>query len=70
MDWKTVESSNISAMAHDGITMGVTFKSGATYAYENVERKVFDEILAAESIGGKFNTLVKKNPDRYPFRKI
>lgn len=70
MDWKQVESSNISAMAHDGVLMGVTFKSGVTYAYENVTREVFDEIVTAESVGGRFNSLVKKHPDRYPYRRL
>lgn len=70
MNWKTVESSNISAMGHDGVTMAVTFKSGVTYAYDNVERHVFDEIVSSDSIGGSFNTLVRKNPERYPYRRI
>lgn len=70
MDWKQVESSNISAMAHEGTTMGVTFNSGTTYLYDNVGRETFDEIISADSVGGKFNSIVKKNPGKFPYRRI
>lgn len=70
MNWNKVESSNIKAIAHDGTTMGVSFHSGAVYAYDNVPRGVFDEVVVASSVGRAFHHMVRSNPDLYPYRKI
>jgi len=54
MEMKPVESSSIKAIGHDGDTMHVTFKNGATYVYEGVKAHVFDGLHSAKSIGKHF----------------
>ncbi|WP_158810449.1 KTSC domain-containing protein [Beijerinckia sp. L45] len=48
-----VKSSNIKAVGYDDAVgaMHVTFKSGSTYAYAGVEKKVFHEAMDAASVG-------------------
>lgn len=49
----TVESSMIHAVGYDSKThvLEVVFNSGRTYCYEGVPRKIYKELLAAESKG-------------------
>lgn len=49
-----VKSSNIAEIDHNGTTLTVRFKSGATWNYENVPTHVHHELVNAESIGGYF----------------
>ena len=61
-----VDSSNVEAIGYDknAQELHVRFlKSGATYAYYNVEEWVFDEFRQAESIGGYLNDHIKENYD-------
>lgn len=70
MQFQEVESSNIHAMAHEGTTMQVQFNSGDIYEYTNVNVSVFADIVNAPSVGSRFNALVKRNPEMYPFRRL
>lgn len=70
MDMKSVISSNIAALGHEGSILHVQFNSGAIYAYSNVPEATFQAILTAESIGSTFNKLVKSKPSEFPFKKI
>lgn len=65
-----VESSNIGALALENGTLLVSFLNGSQYAYENVNEKIFDEIVSAASVGRTFHQLVKSKPDEYPFRRV
>jgi hypothetical protein len=51
MEEITVNSSNISSVAHEGDKMRVTFKHGGTYEYSGVDKDMFNDLLAAPSIG-------------------
>ena len=72
MKLSEVESSNIAAMGHDykNNVLRVVFKRGGTYDYENVPMKLFDDILAAESVGKAFHSNIKTQPGSYPFKKV
>lgn len=52
-----VKSSVVVSVGHDEITkrMEVTFTSGKTYTYENVERGDFEALRDAPSVGKHFN---------------
>lgn len=45
----------------------MTFKSGATYSYENVDQKTYTEFILAESHGSAFNKLIK---NKFTSKKI
>jgi hypothetical protein len=47
--------------------LGVVFTSGKTYHYSDVPVSVFHELLASESIGSKFNDIVR---NKYEFREL
>lgn len=57
-----VESSNIAAFGYDPATktLAAEFTNGTLYTYDAVPQEIFGQILAAESKGSTFNTLVKK----------
>lgn len=54
-----VDSSNISAIGHAGLTLSVTFKNGKTYHYANVPEEKYQALLAASSKGSHFATHIK-----------
>lgn len=70
MNWKTVESSNLDALAYEGGLFFVRFKNGGVYQYSNVDPDTVHAIESAESIGRAFFQLVKAQPDRYPFQRL
>ena len=47
--------------------LGVVFTSGKTHHYSNVPVSVFHELLASESVGSKFNEIVR---NKYEFREL
>ena len=53
MKLQTVDSSMIHAVGYDAKTktLEVVFNSGRTYAYEDVPRKIYRELMAADSKG-------------------
>ncbi len=67
----TVESSMIHAVGYDSKTqvLEVVFNSGRTYCYEGVPRKVYKELLAAESKGRYMrDAIIDVYPD-YPLSR-
>jgi hypothetical protein len=70
MNYVTVDSSTISAVAYDETTstLGVRFKNGSEYEYSSVPESVFRGICSASSAGKYFAQNVKDAG--YRFRKI
>jgi len=64
-----VDSSNVAEVGHDSDTdtLVVLFHNGGMYAYDDVPRTVYDQMLSAESVGKFFNAHVK---GKYDFRKV
>ena len=56
-----VNSSNISDLAYNPATkvLTVTFKSGGTYSYENVDPEKYQALMSAESIGKHLHQHIK-----------
>ena len=72
MKYYEVESSNIKAVAYQDATktLGIKFHNGGEYHYANVGEEVFDELIAAASVGRTFHSLIKSKPEAYPFTKV
>ena len=66
---ETVVSSNISSVGYDAQKKlaFVSFTSGTTYMYKDVEAKEFEDLLAAKSIGSH---LAKSFRAKYAFEKL
>jgi hypothetical protein len=64
-----VDSSNVAEVGHDvgTDTLVVLFHNSGMYAYDDVPRSTYDEMIAAESVGKFFNTRVK---GKFDFRKV
>jgi len=56
---KKVESSNISQIGFEAGLLEVTFNSGSTYQYFDVDEKLFEDFLNADSKGKFFYTQVR-----------
>lgn len=67
MQWQSVISSNLSAVAYEAPTLYVRFKTGATYAYDGVPANVHAGLMSASSHGSYLASHVK---GRYPYRKL
>lgn len=68
-----VKSSLISEIGYDAPTqqMDVRFKtSGGVYRYANVSGELHAQIISAPSIGHAINQTLKKDPQRFPFRRL
>jgi len=65
----TVESDMIHAVGYDPATqeLEVIFNSGQIYRYTGVPRKVYEELLAAESKGSYMRANVI---DMYPYHQV
>ncbi len=59
----SVTSSNILAVGYDKetTTLYITFKSNKTYLYDRVPASVYEELMAADSVGKYFNQFIKNN---------
>lgn len=57
MKHHAVNSSMIESIAHNGTTLHVKFKGGATYEYQNVTPEKFQMLKAAPSIGQHLNKM-------------
>lgn len=66
MELTKVKSSNIIAVGYQDNSLLVQY-SGGTYAYENVDKKVYEGLMAAES-KGKF--MAENIKSKYAYRKI
>lgn len=66
---RTVDSSNVHELEFDDATneLVVTFKGGALYRYEGVPKRVFDELIASESIGRYLAAYIKND---YPATRL
>ncbi len=65
-----VSSSQIHSIGwSSGDKLTVRFHSGGIYEYEGVDNEHFHRLLNAPSVGKAFME-IKKNPARYPYRKI
>ena len=63
---KPVKSSNVEAIGYDPATQTarVRFKGGATYRYAEVDRKLFESIETAGSVGSAVSKLRSKPTTR------
>ena len=66
----TLTSSVIDSVVYDNDSsvMTIKFHTGSVWQYKNVEQRVFEEIINAESSGAAFNKLVR-NTGNYPSTK-
>ena len=63
---KSVVSSNIQAIGHDGAnTLYIRFNSGTTYEYDGVPFSVYENLTGAESVGKAFHRDVR---GKYPHK--
>lgn len=67
MQLNEVVSSNIKAVGLTDKGLIVQFQSGVKYLYEGVTKKVYDQLMEAESKGKFINTNIKGN---YNFTKV
>ncbi len=69
MEWISVESSNIAAVAYDAdlSVLVVRFKNGIEWAYQSVSAELYFEFLDSESKGKFFNDKIRL---QYLGRKI
>ena len=72
MDMKAVDSSNLVAIGYDeeDKRLRVTFKSGATYDYLNVEPETHAALIGADSVGSAFHRLIRTAPAAYPYLRV
>ena len=66
------ESSQVLAHAHDTARsiMYIRFKSGAEWAYENIDEAMYLKFINAESIGSFLNKEIKSLPNVFKASKI
>lgn len=62
-----VESSNISAVGYANDSLFVQYKNGSMYLYNKVPKKVYEELLKAESKGRFVNESIK---GKYEYNKV
>ena len=63
MEYQSVTSSNVAAVAYDDAssTLGVRFLNGTEYHYTGVPRDVYEGLLSASSVGTYLNQQIKKS---------
>jgi len=67
--WNFVSSSNVEGIAYDdnSQTLFVKFLNTNVYAYKNVPKFEFDNLLIAPSVGSYLNRNIKGN---YPYERV
>lgn len=69
-----VESSQLKSIGYDPETqtLEVEFASGSggIYRYSNFEQDAWDDFMKSESKGSFFIRNIKKNPAKYPYRRM
>ena len=71
MGWMhRVTSRSLLAVGFDLGFLMVKFVNGSGYEYKTVPRDLYEQLLAAESKGAFFTATIKKDPARFPFRKL
>ncbi len=70
--FRPVESSNLQAIAYSSPAriLYVTFKSGETYAYEEVTQEKFNAVMDAPSVGSAFHSEIKKAEPQHRWCKV
>jgi len=67
-DWIAVDSSLLSAVRYSpDAVLELKFRTGTIYRYFNVPHLVFEELLAAESLGAYFNRHIRP---RFPYKQL
>ncbi len=71
MNLKKVNSSMVYAIGYDpkSKTLEVVFRSGKAWAYEEVPKKVYQELLKSESIGSYIRENIIDCYLSYPIRR-
>lgn len=71
MEFVPVESTQFKAVAYDPATkkMQIQFKN-SVYEYSNVQPEDHKALMESSSKGGHFIANIKKNPEKFPFRKL
>ncbi len=59
MEFTSITSSNLKGAAMDGTDLYLEFNNGGVYRYAEVPKKVFDDLLVAESAGKFFHAEIK-----------
>jgi len=69
VDRLPVDSSNLAAVGYDPETrtLEIEFRNGRVYRYFDVPSDVYEELMAADTLGGYFNRNIR---NRYPFEQI
>lgn len=68
-DMKPVESSNLQSIGYNEKekVLFVEFKTGSKYAYTNVNKEVYQELMSAESHGKYFHKNIRNS---YAYTKV
>lgn len=71
MNLKKVDSSLVYAMGYGAKskTLEVVFRSGKTWVYEEVPKKIYQELLKSESIGSYMRENIIDCYPSYPIRR-
>lgn len=69
MQWVEVSSSNIDAVGYDeeNDMLGVRFRGGSVYEYDDVPREEFENLRDAGSVGSYFRENIR---ERYSYRRV
>jgi len=64
-----VSSSNIASVGYDAnsSTLEIEFNNGAVYQYFDVNENIYEELIAAESVGGYLASNIK---GRFRYSKV
>lgn len=69
MERKTVTSSNLLSIGYDAslLILEVEFKNRSIYQYFGVPKRIYEDLISAQSVGGYLNKHIKK---LYKFKQI
>lgn len=69
MDWRSVSSSTLVAVAYDAETSNlyIEFKGGIRYVYYNVPKSIYSGLMSAASHGGYHAAHIKTS---YRYQKL
>lgn len=66
-DSSSIKSTNYNSNKNE---LTVVFKNGNEYVYENVNSRVYSDLLEADSLGSYLNKNIVRNPKFFPFKKV
>jgi hypothetical protein len=71
MNLKKVDSSMVNAVGYDSKSrsLEVVFRSGKAWIYEDVPKKVYQELIKSTSIGSYMRECIIDCYDSYPIRR-